>query len=145
MTVCIPGLEPVQYFSENQPISLEGGEKSIFLSLNSLLLKEISKREPYLVFSILFICFRLLVRILPEVLSCLKAFCVSYVPHLNLDIFGETSQVMGRILNMIDVRRVWTKLRLSKTRNFGAKNARVWASSLASVALGESSSARSSS
>ncbi|KAM3738450.1 hypothetical protein ACB098_09G131500 [Castanea mollissima] len=116
------GLEPVQYFSENQPISLEGGEKSIFLSLNSLLLKEISKREPYLVFSILFICFRLIVRILPE-----------------------TSQVMGRILNMIDVRRVWTKLRLSKTRNFGTKNARVWASSLASVALGESSSARSSS
>ncbi|XP_050244912.1 5'-adenylylsulfate reductase-like 5 isoform X1 [Quercus robur] len=141
------GLEPVQYFSENQPISLEGGEKSIFQSLNSLLLKEISKREPYLVFSILFICFRLLVHILPEVLSCLKAFWVSYVPHLNLDIFGETSQVMGRILNMIDVRRVWTKLRLSKTRNFqeGAKNARVWASSLASVALGESSSARSSS
>jgi len=147
VTVCIPGLEPVQYFSENQPISLEGGEKSIFQSLNSLLLKEISKREPYLVFSILFICFRLLVHILPEVLSCLKAFWVSYVPHLNLDIFGETSQVMGRILNMIDVRRVWTKLRLSKTRNFqeGAKNARVWASSLASVALGESSSARSSS
>jgi thiol-disulfide isomerase/thioredoxin len=141
------GLEPVQYFAENPPIGLESDEESIFQSLNSLSMKEISKRKPYLVFSISFLCLRLLLCIFPEVLSCLKTFWVSYVPHLNLEIFGETSQIMGRVLHMIDVRRVWTKLRLCKTRNFheSAKNARVWASSLASVALGESSSARSSS
>jgi hypothetical protein len=83
----------------------------------------------------------------PKVLTHLKAFWVLYVPHFNLGIFGETSQLMGRILHMVDVRRIWTKLRLCKTRNFheGAKNARVWASSLTSVSLGESSSARSSS
>jgi hypothetical protein len=147
VTVFISGLEPVQYFAENPPIGLESDEESIFQSLNSLSMKEISKRKPYLVFSISFLCLRLLLCIFPEVLSCLKTFWVSYVPHLNLEIFGETSQIMGRVLHMIDVRRVWTKLRLCKTRNFheSAKNARVWASSLASVALGESSSARSSS
>lgn len=144
---CISGLEPVQYFAEDNPISLESGGKSIILSSNSLSLKEILKREPYLVFSIMFLCLRLLVCIFPQVLSRLKAFWVIYIPHFKLEIFGETSQIMGRIVHMIDMRGVWTKLRLFKTRNFhqGAKNARVWASSLASVALGESSSARSSS
>lgn len=141
------GLEPVQYFAEDNPISLESGGKSIILSSNSLSLKEILKREPYLVFSIMFLCLRLLACIFPQVLSRLKAFWVIYIPHFKLEIFGETSQIMGRIVHMIDMRGVWTKLRLFKTRNFhqGAKNARVWASSLASVALGESSSARSSS
>ncbi|CAB4316243.1 unnamed protein product [Prunus armeniaca] len=84
---------------------------------------------------------------LPRVLACLKAFWVLYVPHFNLGIFGETSQIMGRILHMVDVRRIWNKLRLCKTQNFhkGAKNARVWASSLTSVSLGESSARSSSS
>ncbi|KAG2682796.1 hypothetical protein I3843_10G001500 [Carya illinoinensis] len=135
------GLEPVQGFAEDQPICLESGETSNFLSSSSEWLKEISKREPYLVFSISFLCLKLLVYMFPAVLSRLEAFWVTYIPHFNLEIFGETSQIMGRILHMIDVRRVWTKLRLCKTNNFheGAKNARVWASSLASVALGESS------
>ncbi|KAF3442227.1 hypothetical protein FNV43_RR16143 [Rhamnella rubrinervis] len=137
------GLEPAQYFDEDRPISSESGEKSIFQLMNSMSVEEISKKEPYLVFSILFLCLRILLSIFPRVLSHLKAYCVSYVPHLKLGIFGETSQMMGRVRHMIDVRRVWTKLRLCKTRNFhkGAKNARVWASSLASVSLGESSSA----
>ncbi|KAG6603430.1 5'-adenylylsulfate reductase-like 5, partial [Cucurbita argyrosperma subsp. sororia] len=70
---------------------------------------------------------------------------LSYIPHLNLEIFGETRQLIGRILHMLDIRRAWAKLRLYKTKNFhkGARNARVWASSLASVSLGESSSSRS--
>lgn len=140
------GLEPVHDFDEDQPSCLENGEKPIFLSSNSLSLKEISKREPFLVFSISFLCLRILLCTFPAVLSRFKAIWVPYIPYFNLNMFGETSQIMGRILQMIDVRRVWTKLRLCKTRNFheGAKNARVWASSLASVALGESSSARSS-
>ncbi|KAL6219392.1 hypothetical protein ACLB2K_007151 [Fragaria x ananassa] len=39
---------------------------------------------------------------------------------------------MGRILHMVDVRRIWNKLRLCKTRNFheGAKNARVQATEI---------------
>lgn len=140
-----PGFEPIQYFDKDQPVGSESRKTSIFQLMNSMPFKEISKKEPYLVFAILFLCFRVLLSIFPRVLSHLKAFCFSYVPHFNLGIFGETSQIMGRVCHMIDVRRVWTKLRLCKTRNFheGAKNARVWAS-LASVSLGESSSARSS-
>lgn len=142
MPLCVSGLEPVQYFGEDQPISSESSEKSMFQLMNSMSLEEVSKKEPYLVFSTLFLCLRILLSIFPRVLSHLKAYCVSYVPHLNLGIFGETSQIMGRIRHMIDVTRVWTKLTICKTRNFheGAKNARVWAS-LASVSLGESSSA----
>ncbi|KAH7512855.1 hypothetical protein FEM48_Zijuj12G0134400 [Ziziphus jujuba var. spinosa] len=141
----VSGLEPIQYFDNDQSVFSESSETSIFQLINSMPLKEISKKEPYLVFAILFLFLRVLLSIFPRLLFHLKAFYVSYVPHFNSGIFGETSQIMGRVCHMIDVRRVWTKLRLCKTRNFreGAKNARVWAS-LASVSLGESSSARSS-
>ena len=111
-------------------------------------MKEIISSEPYLVLSILFLCLRIFVSVFPKVILRLRAFWASYVPHLNLKICGETSQViMGRIPQVIDVRRIWAKLRLSKARSFHerARSARVWASSLASVSLGESSSARSSS
>ncbi|PON32519.1 DnaJ-like [Parasponia andersonii] len=140
------GLESVLYFEEEQPTNLESREKPIIQSMNGSALKEISKREPYLVFSVLFLCFRVLLSIFPRVLSRFKAFWVSSVPHLNLGIIRETSQIMGRVSHMIDVSRFWIKLRQCKTRNLreGARNARVWASSLASVSLGESSSARSS-
>ncbi|KAM2565113.1 hypothetical protein TB1_007784 [Malus domestica] len=140
------GLEPVQYFDGDHTVSLNIREKSIIQSMSDMSLREISRREPFLAFATLFLCLRVLLYIFPKVLTRLQAFWVLYVPHFNLGIFGETSQIMGRILHMVDVRRIWTKLRLCKTRNFhkGAKNARVWASSLTSVSLGKSSSARSS-
>ncbi|KAJ8763140.1 hypothetical protein K2173_025525 [Erythroxylum novogranatense] len=136
------GLEPIHYLVEDRPRSLDVGEKSIMQPWNVSSLDEIMKKEPYLLFAALFLCFRMLLLVFPKVLSHVKALWGSYVLHLNLEIFGETSQLFGRTLDMIDVRRIWTKLRLCKTRNFqeGAKNCRVWASSLASVALGESSS-----
>nr|XP_027187699.1 5'-adenylylsulfate reductase-like 5 isoform X2 [Cicer arietinum] len=119
-------------------------ENSSLKSLMGLSLKETSRREPYLVFSVMFICLRILLFVFPKIVSRIRAFWVSCIPHLNMQIFGETSQVMGRVLQVIDVRRIWTKLGLCKTRNFHerARSARVWASSLASVSLGESSSAR---
>ncbi|ONH94241.1 hypothetical protein PRUPE_7G006000 [Prunus persica] len=143
----ITGLEPVQYFDGNQSVILKSSEKSIIQSMSNMSLREISRSEPYLVFAILFLCLRALLYIFHRVLACLQAFWVLYVPHFNLGIFGETSQIMGRILHMVDVRRIWNKLRLCKTQNFhkGAKNARVWASSLTSVSLGESSARSSSS
>lgn len=143
LTIYSSGLDLVEYFAEDESISLEGSDHPWFVSST----REIIQREPYLVFGVLFLCLRVLGYIFPEVLTHLKAFWVSYVPHLNLEIFGETSQLFGRALHMVDVRRVLTKLRIYKTRNFreGAKNARVWASSLASVSLGESSSTRTSS
>lgn len=136
------GLKPVQYFAEDEQTGLDSGEESIMQPWNGSSLEEMMKKEPYLVFATLFLFLRVLLFLSPKVLSHLKAFYGSCVPHFNLEIFGETSQLFGRILHMIDVRRIWTRLRLCKTRNFheGAKNCRVWASSLASVSLGESSS-----
>lgn len=101
-------------------------------------LREISNREPYLALSILFLCLRIILFVFPTITSRLQAFWTSYVPHLELQIFG---QVMERVLNVIDIKRIWTKLRLCKTRNFHerARSAKVWASSLASVSLGDSS------
>lgn len=142
----LTGLRPADYYAEEQPISTWPTHKLIMQPWLRSSLREMIDREPYLVFAILFISLKLLISVFPEVLSHLKAFWASYIPHLNLEIFGGTSQLFGRALHMVDVRRVWNKLRLCKTRNFhaGAKNARVWAS-LASVSLGESSSSRSSS
>ncbi|MBA0803548.1 hypothetical protein Gohar_013745 [Gossypium harknessii] len=140
------GFEPVQYIAGNESVVL-GDHNKYMIQLWNGTPMEIVKREPYLAFALLFLCFRVLLSVFPEVLSRLKAFWVSYAPHLNLEIFGETSQLFARALHMVDVRRVWTKLKLCKTRNFhqGAKSAHVWASSLASVSLGESSGRSSSS
>ncbi|PKI34062.1 5'-adenylylsulfate reductase-like 5 isoform X2 [Punica granatum] len=131
----VTGLKPVQDIVDDEP-----------MSPNRLAPKDMLEREPYLVFSILFICLRVLLMRLPGTLSWMKSFWVSYVPHFNLGILGETSQISSRVLHTIDVRRFWTKLRHCKTQNFhgGTKNARAWASSFASVSLGEPSSARSS-
>lgn len=123
---------------------MTGDQNSSLKSLMGLSLKEASRREPYLVFSLMFICLRILLFVFPKILLRLRAFWVSCIPNLNMQIFGETSQVIGRVLQVIDVRRIWTKLGLCKTRIFHerARSARVLASSLASVSLGESSSAR---
>lgn len=128
------------------PSSSMMSDENSTTNLFGLSLKDTWSSGPYLLFSVLFLCLRLLLFVLPKILSRLRAFWVSCIPHLNMQIFGETSQVMGRVLQVIDIRRIWTKLRLYKTRNFHARarSARVWASSLASVSLGESSSARSS-
>ncbi|RDX95989.1 5'-adenylylsulfate reductase-like 5, partial [Mucuna pruriens] len=123
-------------------LSDENATRNLF----GLSLKETWRREPFFLLSVLFLCLRLLLFIFPKIISRLRAFWDSCIPHLNMQIFGETSQAMGRVLQVIDIRRIWTKLRLCKTRNFHerARSCRVWASSLASVSLGESSSARSS-
>ncbi|XP_022743428.1 5'-adenylylsulfate reductase-like 5 [Durio zibethinus] len=141
------GFEPVQYIAEKEPVVSGDHNKYMIQLWNESSPMQMVKREPYLAFAVLFLCLRVLLSVFPEVLSRLKAFWVSCAPLLNLEIFGETSQLFTRALHMVDVRRAWTKLRLCKTRNFhqGAKSARVWASSLASVSLGESSSGRSSS
>ncbi|CAK9145890.1 unnamed protein product [Ilex paraguariensis] len=140
----ITGYEPVQYVVVDQTMSVGSRGKFLVPSWIGISMNEKLAREPYLVVSILFLCLRVLVFVFPKVVSRFKHYWVSYGPHLNLEIFGETSQMLGRIFQTIDVKRVWTKLRACKTRNFhqGAKSARVWASSLASVSLGETSSSR---
>jgi len=101
-------------------------------------LGEISRREPYLALSILFLCLRIILSVFPTVMSHLKAFWSSYVNHLS---FQKLGQVMERVLHVMDLKRIWTKLELCKSRSFHerARSARVLASSLTSVSLGDSS------
>ncbi|KAK7380633.1 hypothetical protein VNO78_33148 [Psophocarpus tetragonolobus] len=139
------GFSPSSNIVVSQSSSMSNENSTTYLF--GLSLKETWSRDPYFLFSVLFLCLRLLLSVLPKIVLRFRAIWISCIPHLNLQRFGETSQVMGRVLQVIDVRRIWTKLRLCKTRTFHerAKSARVWASSLASVSLGgESSSARSS-
>uniref|UniRef100_A0A5B6ZGE6 Thioredoxin domain-containing protein n=1 Tax=Davidia involucrata TaxID=16924 RepID=A0A5B6ZGE6_DAVIN len=125
------GLDPVVDLTEDQTSYLKNGQEVQPWNGNYSL-KEILTREPCLVFSVLFLFLRAFLYFFPEILSQLMALWVTYIPHLNLGIFGESSQLLGRVLHLIDVKRVWSKLKLCKTRNFhrGAKSARVWASSL---------------
>lgn len=141
------GFEPFQYVAEHEPVTSGDHNNHMKQSWNEPFSMEIVKKEPYLVISVLFLCMKLLLSIFPIVLSRLETFWVLYAPHFNLEIFGETNQLFALALHMVDVRRVWTKLRLCKILNFhqGAESARVWASSLASVSLGKSSSGISSS
>ncbi|XP_058212387.1 5'-adenylylsulfate reductase-like 5 [Rhododendron vialii] len=140
----ITGFEPVHYVPVDQSPNSEGSGKFVMQSWMGASLNEIVTTEPYLLFSLLFLLLRILVFIFPKVVSRFRAFRAWYIPHLNLEIFGETSHVLGRVRQMVNVERIWAKMRVFKTRNFreGAKNARVWASSLASVSLGETSSSR---
>lgn len=138
------GLDPVADFSVGQSIELAQQGDSVWLWNSTP--REILTREPYLAFSLLFLCFKAFLYFFPEVLSRLKAAWFAYVWHVNWGIFGEWSHLLERALHIIDVKRLWSKLRLcNKTRNFqkGANNARAWASTLTSVSLGESSSSRS--
>lgn len=140
----VTGFEPVHYVAVDQSSSLETSGKFVMQSWWGSSLNEIVTKESYLLCSLLFLLLRILVFIFPKVVSRLRAFQAWYVPHLNLEIFGETSHVLGRVRQMVNVERVWAKIRVFKTRNFceGAKNARVWASSLSSVSWGQTSSSR---
>lgn len=130
----ITGYEPVHYVSVDQFTRLESSGKFAIQSRKRSPLSGILSREPYLLFSLMFFFVRIVVFLFPKVVSHCRAFWVLYAPHFILEIFGETSQIMGHVRLMIDVKRIWAKLRLWKTRNLreSARNARVWASSLAS-------------
>ncbi|XP_010524982.1 PREDICTED: 5'-adenylylsulfate reductase-like 7 [Tarenaya hassleriana] len=141
------GLHPVHYVTDVEQTSSDtDGSLNKWLS-NGSSWREILTRESYLVFALLFLLVKLGILVIPRVLLRVKAFCASHIPKLNLGIIGETIQLFGCALHMIDVGRIWMKTRLTKTRNFHerAKNARAWASSLASVSLRRPSSCISSS
>lgn len=131
-----PGHKPVKYVDEGEQTSLDTDGNLITWLRNGSSMIEIAEREPYLVLALMFLSFKLAILIFPILGSRLKTLWASYDPHLSLGILGETSQLFGRALHMIDVRRLWMKLRLTKTRDFQerAKNA------LASVSLGKSTS-----
>ncbi|KAL6567138.1 hypothetical protein OROMI_015542 [Orobanche minor] len=128
------GLDPVVDMVQDTSSNSKSDEK-VFHLWNGPSLKEILYREPYLLLSLVFVLLRALLYFFPETTSRLMAIWVACIPHLNMGIFVVSRQLIGRVLHMIDVERIWSKLKLCKTRNFhkGARNARVWASSLASV------------
>ncbi|XP_010549679.1 PREDICTED: 5'-adenylylsulfate reductase-like 7 [Tarenaya hassleriana] len=137
------GLHPIQYVAEGEQTSLDSDSGMIaWLSSSGSSRREIVAREPYLVLAMLFLLLKLAIMVTPRVLLRMKALWASHVPRLNLGMMGDnTCQLFGRALHMIDVRRIWMRLRLTKTRNFHER-AQVWASSLASVSLGKSSSSQ---
>ncbi|KZV44859.1 5'-adenylylsulfate reductase-like 5-like [Dorcoceras hygrometricum] len=137
------GLDPVVDMFEDNSCGPASDQK-IFNPWNGGSLTEIIWRELYLVLSVLFVLSRAIFYFFPAIVSRFTEIWFACIPHLNLGIFGESRQLIGRLFYLIDVKRVWSKLKVCKTRNFheGARNARVWASSLASVSLGETSATR---
>ncbi|KAL4578337.1 hypothetical protein LXL04_014458 [Taraxacum kok-saghyz] len=124
------GLEPIMHLTEDQ---IESSSE-----------KDIISREPYLIFSLLFVALKALLFLCPEIIPKIIALWTAYIPRLNLSIFGESKQLLTHALHLFDVKSAFKKMKISKNRNFhnGARSARVLASSLASVSLGETSSAR---
>ncbi|XP_060195548.1 5'-adenylylsulfate reductase-like 5 [Lycium barbarum] len=137
------GLHPVVDATESQTTYKADGHKASQLWKVSSL-RELLSSEPYLVLSVAFILFRASLYFLPGLVARVVALWAAYIPHLNMGIFGDSRQILGRVFHVIDPKRAWSKLKLCKTRNLhqGARNARVWASSLTSVSLGETSAAR---
>lgn len=134
------GLDPEVDLTENQLSYSKTDDQRISQPWNKATsMKELFIKEPYLLLSVMFLFLKACLYSFPGIISQLMALWFAYIPHLNLEIFGESRQLLGRALHMIDVKRVWSKLKLCKSRNFhkGAFSARVWASSLASVSLGE--------
>lgn len=106
---------------------------------------ELMSKEPYVVPAALFILLKIVLSLAPIVYSHLKSRWASRAWHLNLHFLSELNQLLLRVLHLVDIKRLWSKLKLGNgTRNLreGANNARVWASTLASVSLGEPSSPR---
>ncbi|KAJ8574083.1 hypothetical protein K7X08_025888 [Anisodus acutangulus] len=137
------GLHPVVDATESQITYMVDGHKAFKLWKVSSL-RELLSSEPYLVHSVAFLLFRFCLYFFPGLIAHVVALWAAYIPHLNMGIFGDSRQLLGRVFHVIDPKRAWSKLKLCKTRNFhkGARNARVWASSLTSVSLGETSAAR---
>ncbi|XP_051177604.1 5'-adenylylsulfate reductase-like 5 isoform X1 [Lolium perenne] len=136
------GLDPIAYVDVIQEES-PGSLGSVMPGGRSL--HEMAKDEPFVFLSVLFIILRVVAHFVPTIICHLRAFLIVRVRNLNLGIHRGTSQLMERALTALDVKRLWSKLRLSsKTRDLrkGASNARAWASSFASVSLGEPSSSR---
>lgn len=129
------GQEPVAYVG---PRKWSTAQRTHYAKLWNSSIGEAVKQEPYLAFSILFICLRIFMFFFPMCFALIKGFWTQYFQQINLGILAKLNQLLECVPHAVDVRKVWSKLRLVA----GAKNARAWASSLASVSLGGQSSPR---
>lgn len=99
---------------------------------NSSIISETVKREPYLALSILFICMRVFFFFFPKSFALIQDLWTGYREQINLGILGRLAQLLDCVPHAVDVRKVWSKLRLVVGAN---KNGRVWAA-LTSLSLG---------
>ncbi|VFQ77345.1 unnamed protein product [Cuscuta campestris] len=134
------GFHPIINLNENQKHVEKAPENSMIWTRTSL--QETFRTDPYLVLSVAFVLLRAILYFFPGMASHAMALWAAYAPHLNIAIFGGSRQLLGHVLHLIDVKRICSRLKLCKNGNFhqGARSARVWASSLTSVSLGEASS-----
>ncbi|KAM3254940.1 hypothetical protein ACQJBY_048397 [Aegilops geniculata] len=130
------GQEPVAYLGPRKWNTTERSTQYAKLWNGSV--SESVKSEPYLAFSILFICLRIFSFFFPKFFACIKGLWAQYFRHANFGVLAKLTQLLECVPHAVDVRKMWSKWRLM----VGAINMRVWASSLASVSLGGQSSPR---
>ncbi|XP_042757715.1 5'-adenylylsulfate reductase-like 5 [Lactuca sativa] len=89
-----------------------------FPESKSKVLESCTKSEPYLLFSLFFIFLKTLLYLYPNMVSNFIALWFTYIPHLNLAIFGESRQILARVLHLVDLKRAFLsfgKLKLIKS------------------------------
>lgn len=131
------GTEP-ELFPVKSPV---GEESATRLRHGSMW--ETLRRERYLALSVLFLCLRAFIYICQWLFFRMKVLWDMHGRRISLRrVFENRSPLLEQAAHVLNVKRLWSKLRLSEMRKFqkGARSAKVWASSLASVSLGESSS-----
>jgi hypothetical protein len=121
------GQEPVAYIGTRK---WSAARSTDYAKIWNSSISETVKREPYLAFSILFICLRIFFFFFPKFFALIQDFWTEYYEQSNLGI-------LAKLTHAVDLRKVWSKLRLM----VGAKNGRIWAS-LTSVSLGGQPSPR---
>lgn len=132
----VTGQEPVAYLGPRKWSPT--GQSRQYVKFWNGSINETVKSEPYLAFSILFVCLRVFLFFFPKFFTCIKGLWTQYFRHANLGVLAKLTQLLECVPHAVDVRRMWSKWRLM----VGAMNARVWASSLASVSIGGQSSPR---
>uniref|UniRef100_A0ACD5Y5R4 Uncharacterized protein n=1 Tax=Avena sativa TaxID=4498 RepID=A0ACD5Y5R4_AVESA len=132
----VNGQEPLAYLGP-RTWNTTGGNSQYAKIWNGSVSESV-KSEPYLAFSILFICLRIFLFFFPKCFACIKGLWTQYFRHANLGVLAKLAQLLECVPQAVDVRKMWSKWRLM----VGAMNTRVWASSLASVSLGGQSSPR---
>ncbi|KAI3683453.1 hypothetical protein L1987_83956 [Smallanthus sonchifolius] len=128
------GFEPVMDLTKD-PIIFPENESTSPESHNKAQPKSIISREPYLIFSMLFLFSKALSYLYPNMVSNIIALWLANIPHLNLSIFGESRQLLARVLQLFDFKRAFSKLKL-------VRSARAWTSSLASFSFCKTCSSR---
>lgn len=129
------GQEPVAYIG---PRNWNNAQSTHYAKLWNSSIHETVKGEPYLAFSIMFICLRIFLFLFQKFFAVIKGFWTQYFPHINLGVLAKLTQLLECVPHSVDVRKLWSKWRLM----VGVRNAKVWASSLTSMSLGGQSSPR---